>query len=264
MSLSDLRRHAVPLHAEVASLLRNRIYSGALPVGAQLPSLNELTESLGVARMTVRQAMHALEIEGLIERHSGRGTFVKPISLPERHRLKLQAPISQLYSMVDQLEVSVTVDASTIEETGIDGVAYRRMTRIHARDGKPFCHVDLQLLGSIYDQAPERFSSEIVVSVVRDLGIGIGAAAQRMSISYADMDIAQALEVKVNSPVLRVFREFFATDRRLVYSANLTYPGDVLGFDIEFHMDRDELPSGPAPGADPVPAEPVESSRPAT
>ena len=77
MNLQAMKRAAVPLHAEVAEVLRHQIMSGELPAGAKLPALRELTETLGVARMTVVQAMNTLQDEGLIEKHSGKGTFVR-------------------------------------------------------------------------------------------------------------------------------------------------------------------------------------------
>ena len=75
MNLTQMRRVSVPLHAEVAELLRRQILSGTIQAGEKLPALSALTEKFGVARMTVRQAMDALEDEGLIERHAGKGTF---------------------------------------------------------------------------------------------------------------------------------------------------------------------------------------------
>ncbi|MEM6620147.1 MAG: winged helix-turn-helix domain-containing protein, partial [Pseudomonadota bacterium] len=104
MNLQAMRRQAVPLHAEVAEVLRHQILSGDLPAGTKLPALSTLTEELGVARMTIVQAMNALEDEGLIEKHSGRGTFVRPVKLPDRHRMHLRAELDQIYAMVDQLE----------------------------------------------------------------------------------------------------------------------------------------------------------------
>ncbi|MEM9263152.1 MAG: GntR family transcriptional regulator, partial [Pseudomonadota bacterium] len=68
MNLQAMKRAAVPLHAEVAAVLRHQIMSGELPSGTKLPALRELTEQLGVARMTVVQAMNTLEDEGLIEK----------------------------------------------------------------------------------------------------------------------------------------------------------------------------------------------------
>ena len=107
----------------------------------------------------------------------------------------------------------------------------------HLADGKPFCHVDLRVDNALYEQAPERYSSEIVIRVLKDMGTPLGSARQRVTISYADFEIAQALEIKVNSPVFRVFREFFDRGGRLIYSANLIYPGDVLEFEMEFTVD---------------------------
>ena len=70
----------MPLHAEVAEVLRHPVRR--VVAGAKLPALRELVETLGVARMTVVQAMNTLEDEGLIEKHSGRGTFVKDVKVP--------------------------------------------------------------------------------------------------------------------------------------------------------------------------------------
>ena len=233
MNLQAMKRAAVPLHAEVAAVLRHQIMSGELPAGAKLPALRELTEQLGVARMTVVQAMNTLEEEGLIQKQSGRGTFVKDVAIPERHRLHMKAAISQHYAMVDRLEVSVLQREEVIEK-GENGQYFRSMRRIHTRGGKPFCLVDLKLDDGIFDRAPDRFSREIVVSVLKDLGVSIDAARQRVTISYADFAMAQALDVKVNSAVFRVVREFLDKDGALIYCATLSYPGDLLELDMEF------------------------------
>ena len=238
MNLQSMRRRAVPLHAEVAEVLRHRIMSGDLPAGAKLPTLRELTEQLGVARMTVVQAMNAVEAEGLIERHSGRGTFVRDVVIPARHTLRMQAELSQLHSMVSQLEVSVLDGGATVEVSEDDGRSFRCMKRIHAKDGKPFCRADLRLDDGVFAIAPDRFSKEIVVTVLKDLGVAMSSARQKVTISYADFDLAQALDINVNSAVFRVFREFFDAEGKLVYSASLFYPGDILELDIEFTVDR--------------------------
>ncbi|MEM7303033.1 MAG: GntR family transcriptional regulator [Pseudomonadota bacterium] len=237
MNLQSMKRQAVPLHAEVAGVLRHQIMSGELKSGEKLPALSALTEQLGVARMTVVQAMNALEEEGLIERHSGRGTFVREVELPERATLHMKAELSQLQSMVSQLEVSVLDGDTKVETSDADGRQYRSMKRIHAKDGKPFCFVDLQLDNTIFSKSPSRFSKEIVVSVLEDMSIDVASARQKVTISYADFELAQALGINVNSAVFRVFREFFDAGGALIYSATLIYPGDFLELEIEFAVD---------------------------
>ncbi len=233
MNLQSMKRHAVPLHAEVAAVLRHQVLSGELPAGTRLPALRELSEDLGVARMTVVQAMNSLEEEGLIEKHSGRGTFVRAVKLPKRHTLHMRAEISQIYAMVDELEVLVHNHAATIEKSE-DGRYFRCMRRIHSRSGKPFCQVDIRLDDKMFELAPERFTQEIVVSVLKDLGVPVRRACQKVTISYADFEMAKALGIKVNSAVFRVAREFLDGDDLMIYSATLYYPGDLLEFDMEF------------------------------
>ena len=48
---------------------------GALP-GERLPPERQLSEKLGISRGELRKAMTALEVEGMVERHVGRGTFL--------------------------------------------------------------------------------------------------------------------------------------------------------------------------------------------
>ncbi len=239
MNLLSMKRQAVPLYAEVAAVLRHQIMSGELLPGAKLPALSEFTGKLGVARMTIKQAMDALQEEGLIERHAGRGTFVRQVKLPKRHTLNMRAEISQLHAMVSQFEVSVVDGDRNYKISEVDGRVFCCMNRIHARDEKPFCRVDLRLDNGVFEMAPDRFAKEIVVTVLKDVGVSVARARQRVTIAYADFELAQALEIRVNSPVFRVFREFFNGEGKLIYSANLIYPGDLLEFEIEFAIDAD-------------------------
>ena len=234
MNLTEMKRESVPLHVEVASLLRHQIMSGRLKAGEQLPPLSELTDKFGVARMTVRQAMDALQDEGLIERYAGKGTFVRDVEIPTRQTLNMKAELSELQTMAAQLEVSVVGDGSLATLVDVDGTAYRQMKRIHNQAGDPFCQVDLLLEDRVYQMAPERFEADIVVTVLKDLGIAVKSARQRVTISYADVEIAEALGLPVNAPVFRVLREFFCDEGNLLYSATLIYPGDKLELDIEF------------------------------
>ncbi|WP_136442632.1 GntR family transcriptional regulator [Pacificoceanicola onchidii] len=236
MNLQSMRRQDVPLHAEVAAVLRHQIKSGELPHGTKLPALRELTETLGVARMTVIQAMNTLEEEGLIERYSGRGTFVRDIPITSRHTLQMQADISQIYAMVAQLEVDVQDMQSEARIATIDGQEFRVMNRTHLKDGKPFCHVELRLNNAVFARAPDRFAREIAVSVLKDLGVSVSSAKQKITMSYANFELAEALGVRVNSAVFRVSREFFDPEGNLVYSALLIYPGDLLELEIDFTL----------------------------
>jgi GntR family transcriptional regulator, arabinose operon transcriptional repressor len=63
-------------HERLRDHLVGEMLSGRLRPGQALPSERQLVETLGVAHMTIRQALASLENEGLIRRVQGKGTFV--------------------------------------------------------------------------------------------------------------------------------------------------------------------------------------------
>lgn len=65
-----------PLYVEVMEELERLIKGRKLQPGEKLPSVESLTEILGVSRSTVREALSNLETQGLIYRKQGSGTFV--------------------------------------------------------------------------------------------------------------------------------------------------------------------------------------------
>jgi GntR family transcriptional regulator, transcriptional repressor for pyruvate dehydrogenase complex len=65
------------VYLEIVKQLRKMIESDKLKPGDKLPSERELTERLVVGRSSVREALRALELLGLIETRRGEGTFLR-------------------------------------------------------------------------------------------------------------------------------------------------------------------------------------------
>ncbi|MEO0561455.1 MAG: GntR family transcriptional regulator [Chloroflexota bacterium] len=66
----------VSLHAQLHNTLRQLIISGRWENGERIPSETQLAQHLEISRSTVRIALQGIEVEGLITRVAGRGTFV--------------------------------------------------------------------------------------------------------------------------------------------------------------------------------------------
>lgn len=64
------------LYLQVAEQLQALIGDGSFPVGSRLPAERDLAGQFGVSRPTIREAMIALEIAGLVEVRSGSGVYV--------------------------------------------------------------------------------------------------------------------------------------------------------------------------------------------
>ena len=64
------------LYQQIAENIAGSIKSGLYRRGQRLPSERDLAEELNVSRPTIREAMIALEIRGLVEAHHGSGVYV--------------------------------------------------------------------------------------------------------------------------------------------------------------------------------------------
>ena len=65
-----------PLYQQLADRLVQAITNGTLVAGQQVPSESELTETYGISRVTVRQALQLLVKSGQLVAKRGKGTFV--------------------------------------------------------------------------------------------------------------------------------------------------------------------------------------------
>lgn len=66
------------LYQQIADRIAATIAEGKFRVGARLPAERELAEQFEVSRPTIREALIALEIAGLVEVRTGSGAYVSP------------------------------------------------------------------------------------------------------------------------------------------------------------------------------------------
>jgi GntR family transcriptional regulator, transcriptional repressor for pyruvate dehydrogenase complex len=83
MSLMD-NIPSAKVYLSIVEQLRSMIETDGLVPGDKIPSERELSERLDVGRSSVREALRALELLGLIETRRGEGTFLKDF---QEHRL---------------------------------------------------------------------------------------------------------------------------------------------------------------------------------
>jgi len=108
MSPSLDKANPIPIYLQLAALLEEQIASGALPVGASLPSENSLAEHHALNRNTIRHAIDLLVDKGLVEKQKGVGTFV--------HRRKTLYPIRQFGRMTSFVDDFALQDVEIEDE----------------------------------------------------------------------------------------------------------------------------------------------------
>lgn len=82
----------LPKYKQILDDLRSKILSGHYREGDRLPSENDLGERFKVSRLTIQRALKELQIEALVGRRAGSGTYVTPRKQPTGHLFGLLIP----------------------------------------------------------------------------------------------------------------------------------------------------------------------------
>lgn len=108
------------IYEEIAEQLRKLVSSGKLKPGDRLPSERELAERLQVSRASVREALSALEMMGLVEVRSGEGTYIRHVNIDS-----VVAPIAWVLSLEKDTVVQLMEVRKILESQAVSLAAER-------------------------------------------------------------------------------------------------------------------------------------------
>jgi DNA-binding FadR family transcriptional regulator len=126
------------LYRHIAKHLRDLIDSGEYPIGGRLPSERELADRLQVSRTSVREALIALEVEGLIRINIGSGIYVLGPSASSSRissgKTSIEGPFEILHAR-EILEPSVAAEAAIIADSELVGTLDQILAQMKNFDG---------------------------------------------------------------------------------------------------------------------------------
>lgn len=226
-----------PRYARIEQGLRDRIQSGELPPGAQLPSENDIVEQFAVSRITAKRVLNDLVKSGLAYRQQGRGTFVgQPkireisgfTSFTEDMKSRGLSPSSKVLffdEIVSDIEVSRRLGLKE------DKRVYR-LQRIRFADEKPVAletvYLPIRLCPELLKEDLERGSLYTVLRNKYHV-YPAWADAEIESAPATQID-AQYLELKPGDPVLIARRLTYTRSFEVIETAHSVYRGDRFSF----------------------------------
>ena len=231
----------LPLALKVKYLLRARLESGEWPVGARLPTLEELMKLYGVSRVTVRSALSELENEGLIERTRGKGTFVIG-DVAKENWLMLPTDWTSLIEHLKRLKpefVELKPNHTCLLPAEITGEVlddlYWCNTRVNYTNGVAYSFNTIYVLAELAKQLQPYLSQQPALLVLdqhcQEL---IHTNSQTLTVRVADASLAKHLNIEIGMPVVRVIRTIRNRNAQLIYAAHIFYPAKYLSIQTDF------------------------------
>jgi len=235
------RNSPVPLYYQVKQILLEKLDNGTWKPGDLVPSEQELQETYGVSRITVRQALTELTHEGRFERHRGQGTFVankplihnpaKRISISELMRQQDIEPewhirqrdfVTPLPNIQEQLKVRSNskvyyVDFLLSADKEPIGRHLTYLTKAVAESGNVASLSDEEL-GSFFRALPNR------------TGTQVNRTVQAVS---ASSDEAKLLKVRTGHPILSIEVTYSDMNGTPIEHLRANYRGDRFKFELD-------------------------------
>lgn len=122
--------------------LKNKIISEFYPVGSELPSEKKLGQIYGASAITIRRALLELVLAGYIQKHQGKGSFVKKREECAEYKkrfisLILVNTISSLINIVDAIDTTMSEYgySVTIHISNSNPLKEREFCQTSIRDG---------------------------------------------------------------------------------------------------------------------------------
>ncbi|MBR0656319.1 GntR family transcriptional regulator [Plastoroseomonas arctica] len=224
---AQLLAGSTPLYVTVATELAAAILDGRRPVGTLLPTEQELCQSFGVSRSTVRQALRRLAELGLVAGAQGVGTRVIADQPRGQYVLAIRSVTDVMgYAERARLDIrtrsSVTADAALAARLGCEpGSRWIHVAGLRRPAGgrdTVIAICDLYVAEQFRDVAE---SDDLAATPAYRLiagrrGIAVEAVEQVIGAITLDAAQAEVLGVAPGSPGLHIRRQFFTAAGMLI------------------------------------------------
>ncbi len=253
------RSSPMPLYYQLRTSLLEQIQQGALKPGDPIPTERELIARFGVSRITVRQAVNSLMVDGLLYRRQGLGTFVRSA--------RIEQELATLTGFAEEmifrgLTPGARVISAEMREPESEVAAKLRLqpgekvfclVRVRLADGEPMALEVTQYPAEMGQRlAAENLEGSLYDLLEGKFGVVLDWADQTIESVLADETTARQLAVKRGTPVLLVERVTYGQDGRSLEYCRSLYRGDRYAYRIQLRRKARSLSQPPLPAA-PIP-----------
>ena len=233
------RLRSVSVQGELAE----RIGQGRLAAGSRLPSEPELAAVFGVSRATLREALRALEGQGLVRRRWGSGTYVT-------ERTRVANSLEENFGVSDAIRAAGMqagteqgrtwtgpASASEAERLELDpGQDVLVVERVRTADGRPVVFsrdiLPGKIIGDRADAADQMLRQSVYEVLERDLGIVISHGVASFRPVRADRTVARLLGTRAGELLLYLWQVDYAEGGAAVLSSHEYHLADAFDFSV--------------------------------
>jgi len=230
-----------PLHKKIELDILSRIKSGEYVENETIPTEMELSDTYGVSRPTVRQAIQSLVNEGYLERRKKRGTIVRKSKIRQEFTRYIKSFDSEMYTkgILPKTKVLNFTKTTAIKEVAVnlnlnEGDPVYKLTRLRFAEDKPVVFVTSFIPFHIVpDLNKIDFSQHSLYETFKEMGFPIHSASRKLEITTADETISYLLDIPESDPLFYFHTQGFTENRLPIEYSIAKYRSDINYFVFE-------------------------------
>lgn len=202
-----------PLYTQVYESLLKRIVEGEWRPGVALPSEQALANEMGVSQGTIRRALDALELEKLIDRRQGKGTFVAELTqeLSVYRFFRLTRPDGRRTIPSSGDEILTRRAAQPPEEVALSlepGTEVFEILRTRFIDGIPIVVERTVVPAHVFPhlETHSPLPNSLFALYQSEFGVNVVSTDERLRADQATAQDAERLGVRLGAPLLEIER----------------------------------------------------------
>jgi GntR family transcriptional regulator len=244
----DLTSH-IPYYLQLIEALKEKINQGEWKPGDQIPSEPELCETYGVSRTVVRQALREIELEGLIVRRKGKGTFVAEPKISESLAQKLtgfyQDMVERGHKPVTQVlwHKVQPASAKVARYLGIEpGTPVIAIKRLRFVEEEPIVIVTSYLPNHLCPSLAEvdLTNRSLYEYLEKECGLMIARGRRAIEAVAANESEAKLLQVEEGAPLILLDSVSYLDDSTPIEYYHAVHRGDRSRFEVELVRIREQ------------------------
>jgi DNA-binding FadR family transcriptional regulator len=227
------------LYRQIATQLSALIASGEFTVGQRLPSERELASQLGVSRPSLREALIALELEGLVEVRVGAGIWVTAASgrdpaTPQQQEGEGPFELLRARSLIEGEVAAVAAREATAADLATIRAALSEMERLE-RKNQDFSSFDREF----HMRIAASTRNGVLQSVVEDLWDRGRGAMWRLMEQHFQTPALQAATVNDHRAIFQALAAHDPREARNAMRAHLKRVDSEFARGWELVKDRE-------------------------
>jgi GntR family transcriptional regulator len=238
----------IPYYIQLMAILKEKVQTGVWVPGDQIPGEQELCALYRVSRTVVRQALREMELEGVINRRKGKGTF---ISLPKISEGLAQKLTGFYQDMVERglkpgtkvLHQNVTTASEKVAgflniRTSEDVIDILRLRYINSEPIQLVTtYIPFELCPSL--ATADLSNRSLYEFLETECGILLAKGRRYIEAVLANENEAELLGVERGAPLLMLDSISYSENGRPVEYYHALHRGDRSRFEVELLRIRD-------------------------